>query len=92
MRVKTLLEEMEAFAAMLVHTDDQIGRLLASLEEAGQLDRTLIMVTSDNGASAECGLAGSHNETYVSNGLLTPLDVNMNTTKTGLIDEEKGWP
>jgi len=41
------------------------------------LDNTLIFVTSDNGASGEGGLAGTFNETYVLNGLQTPLEANL---------------
>jgi arylsulfatase A-like enzyme len=29
--------------------DEQLGRILAALEEAGELDRTIVLVTSDNG-------------------------------------------
>lgn len=53
---------MEAFAGMLEHTDEQIGRLLAYLEETGELDNTVIVFLSDNGASAEGGLFGTYNE------------------------------
>jgi arylsulfatase len=34
-------------------------------------------VTADNGASGEGGLAGTFNETYVLNGLQTPLEANL---------------
>ena len=47
------LRLQEAFAAMLDHTDVQIGRLLDALEEMGLADDTLIIATSDNGASQE---------------------------------------
>jgi arylsulfatase len=53
---------MEVFAGFLEHTDHHIGRLLKFLEKAGQLENTLIMVVSDNGASAEGGAHGSINE------------------------------
>jgi arylsulfatase A-like enzyme len=43
----------EAFAAMLDHTDAQIGRLLDSLERFGIADDTLVFAMSDNGASQE---------------------------------------
>ena len=36
---------------ILSHTDHHIGRLLAALAETGDLDRTLVIVCSDNGAS-----------------------------------------
>jgi arylsulfatase A-like enzyme len=48
----------EAFAAFLDHTDAQIGRLIAFLEEIGEMDNTLILLMSDNGASQEGGPIG----------------------------------
>ena len=48
----------EAFAAFLDHTDDQIGRLAEGLRRLGQLDNTILMVLSDNGASQEGGQFG----------------------------------
>ncbi len=52
----------EAFAAMLEHTDDQIGRLTAFLERRGLLDDTVLLVLSDNGASREGGPYGVMDE------------------------------
>jgi hypothetical protein len=57
-----LARQQEVFAGFLTHTDAQIGRVLSSLESLGALDNTLVMVFSDNGASAEGGKAGSFNE------------------------------
>ena len=54
--------QQEVFAGFLTHTDAQIGRVLSSLESLGALDNTLVMVFSDNGASAEGGKDGSFNE------------------------------
>ncbi len=48
----------EAFAAFLEHTDDQIGRFVDALDQLGQLDNTLILLLSDNGASQEGGPFG----------------------------------
>ena len=53
---------MEVFAGFLSHTDHQVGRLIEFLRGLGQLDNTLIMVISDNGASAEGGPTGTTNE------------------------------
>jgi arylsulfatase len=53
---------MEVFAGFLSHTDHHIGRLLEFLKETGEFSNTLIMVVSDNGASAEGGPAGTTNE------------------------------
>jgi len=65
--------QMEVFAAQMEWVDLQIGRVVNEVERIGQLDNTLIFVTADNGASGEGGLAGTFNETYVLNGLQTPL-------------------
>jgi arylsulfatase len=69
--------QMEVFAAQLEWVDMQIGRIVAELKRIGELDNTLIFVTADNGASGEGGLAGTFNETYVLNGLQTPLEANL---------------
>ncbi len=53
---------MEAFAGYLSHTDDQLGRLVARLADLGELDDTLTLVLSDNGASSEGGPFGSLND------------------------------
>jgi arylsulfatase len=47
-----------AFAAMLDHADQHLGRLVSFLERAGLRDDTLILVMSDNGASQEGGPQG----------------------------------
>jgi arylsulfatase len=52
------LKLQEAYAAFLDHTDTQIGRLTTFLEEIGELDNTLILLMSDNGASQEGGPLG----------------------------------
>ncbi len=59
-RVRARLQE--AFAAMLDHMDHQIGRLADYLEEVDELDNTLFVVVSDNGASQEGGPLGVVNE------------------------------
>ena len=74
---KLYARQMEVFAAMLTHLDDQIGRVVQTLEKTGQLENTLILLTADNGSSGEGGLAGTFNETYVLNGLQTPFEANM---------------
>ncbi|MGQ0832105.1 MAG: arylsulfatase [Microthrixaceae bacterium] len=58
---------MEAFAGFLSHTDDQIGRLTARLATLGELDNTVVVVLSDNGASSEGGPFGSLNDVRVWN-------------------------
>lgn len=53
---------METYAGFLAHTDAQVGRLAAALQEMGQFDNTLfIYIVGDNGASAEGGVFGTLN-------------------------------
>ena len=65
---------MEVFAGFLSHTDHHIGRLLDYLESIGELDNTLIMVISDNGASAEGGPTGTTNEAQFFNNAQEPFE------------------
>jgi len=58
---------MECFAAFLSYTDAQLGRVVAYLEDTGELDDSLVLVVSDNGASAEGGAEGSINDVRLSN-------------------------
>ena len=58
---------MECFAGFLSHADDQIGRLLAHLETTGDAENTILIVVSDNGASAEGGAIGSINDVRMVN-------------------------
>ena len=44
---------MAVYAAMVDNIDQQFGRLVATLEALGELDNTIILFTSDNGASRE---------------------------------------
>lgn len=52
---------MEVYAALVENLDRNIGRLVSFLEQAGVVDNTLIMVASDNGASAMGGDDGTVN-------------------------------
>ena len=64
----------EAFAAFLEHTDAQMGRLIDALERLGELDNTLIILTSDNGASMEGGPNGQYHEVAMFNAKMDPAE------------------
>ena len=68
---------MEVYAGFLTHTDAQVGRLLDFIEHLGELDDTLVIVMSDNGASAEGGPRGSFNEMYYFNFEPESLEENL---------------
>jgi arylsulfatase len=69
--------QQEVFAGFLTHTDAQIGRIITALEEAGLLANTLVMVFSDNGASAEGGKDGSVNEHRFTAHMRESMDDNL---------------
>ncbi len=68
---------MEVFAGFLTHTDHHIGRLLDFLKSIGEFENTLIMLISDNGASAEGGPSGSVNENLFFNMVPESLKDNL---------------
>lgn len=68
---------MEVFAGFMEHTDHHVGRLLGFLQQMGELDNTLIMVLSDNGASSEGGPTGSVNESKFFNNVPDDLQQNL---------------
>lgn len=69
--------QMEVFAGFLSHTDHHLGRVIDFLEELGILEDTLVMVCSDNGASAEGGQHGSFNEHTWAMGQEDDLEVSL---------------
>ena len=76
---------MEVFAGFLSHTDHHLGRLLDFLRDQGLLDNTIVMVISDNGASAEGGPTGTTNEAQFFNNAQEPLEESL-----AVIDEIGG--
>ncbi|EMS31276.1 Arylsulfatase [Mariniradius saccharolyticus AK6] len=60
---KLFARQMEVYAGFAEHTDYEIGRLISSLEEMGELDNTMIVfIAGDNGASAEGQMNGMFSE------------------------------
>lgn len=69
---QSMVRLQAAFAGMVQHTDEQLGRLVATLEEMGELDNTMFVLFSDNGASQEGGPVGSMNSMRFFTGYSTP--------------------
>jgi arylsulfatase A-like enzyme len=67
----------EVYAGFLSHTDHEIGRLLDFLEESGELENTIVLLVSDNGASGEGGPNGSVNENKFFNGIPDDIQENL---------------
>ncbi|MDX6656798.1 MAG: hypothetical protein QOH62_1591, partial [Solirubrobacteraceae bacterium] len=67
----------EVYAGFLGHADHELGRLLDYLDESGQLDNTIVVLVSDNGASGEGGPNGSVNENKFFNGMPDTIEENL---------------
>jgi arylsulfatase A-like enzyme len=68
---KLFAHEAEVFAAYVAYTDNEIGRVIQSVEDVGKLDNTLIIyISGDNGTSAEGTEVGTPNQMTAYNGIL----------------------
>jgi arylsulfatase len=67
----------EVYAGFISHADHQLGRMLDYLKDSGQLENTLVVLVSDNGASGEGGPNGSVNENKFTNGIPDTIEANM---------------
>ena len=68
---------MEVYAGFVSFTDHHFGRVVSFLEEIGEMDNTLFILISDNGASAEGGPVGSLNEMMFFNSAPESLEENV---------------
>jgi arylsulfatase len=74
-RVSARLQE--AFAAMVDHTDHELGRFVDALKAMGRYDNTIFIVLADNGASQEGGAGGATNIVAYENGNQPSLAENL---------------
>ncbi|MBI4589580.1 MAG: sulfatase [Candidatus Rokubacteria bacterium] len=65
--------ELDAYEGSIAYLDHHVGRLLRDLQKRGELERTLVIVTSDHGTQhGEHGLFSHANSLYIPN-LHVPL-------------------
>jgi arylsulfatase A-like enzyme len=75
---KAIMRRMaEVYAGYSNYSDHEVGRLIDYLEQTGELDNTLIVWLSDNGASGEGGPNGSINENKFFNGVMDEMKDNL---------------
>jgi arylsulfatase A-like enzyme len=79
----------EVFAGFVSYTDHEIGRLIDYLQESGQLENTIIIVISDNGASGEGGPNGTFNEMKFFNNI--PDDIKENLLHLDQLGSPKSY-
>jgi arylsulfatase len=66
---KLYLRQIDVWAAYMAYTDDEIGRVIDTIEKLGQFDNTLIIwICGDNGMSGEGSMNGTPNEVAYFNG------------------------
>jgi arylsulfatase len=71
---KLFIKQADVYGAYLAYADHEIGRVIQSVEDLGELDNTLIIyISGDNGASAEGMLNGTPNEFTTFNGVPVPV-------------------
>lgn len=51
---RTVLDDLRVYYAMVENFDDNVGRLVETLRETGQLDNTIIAITADHGELLGC--------------------------------------
>jgi arylsulfatase A-like enzyme len=67
---KLFTRQMEVYAGFAEHTDNEVGRLISTIEEIGVKDNTIIVfIAGDNGASAEGQMNGMYQEMTYFNGI-----------------------
>ena len=83
---------MEVYAAMIDNMDQGIGRIVAALEKAGQLDNTLILFFQDNGGCAEGFGRGGEGGPRADKPPLPPMD--PAALQTGMVPKQSrdGYP
>lgn len=75
---KLFIKQAEVYAAYLAYADNEIGRVIQTVEDLGELDNTLIIyIGGDNGASAEGMINGTPNEFTTFNGVPVPVKAQM---------------
>ena len=73
---KFYARQMEVYSGFSENADHNVGRVIDSIEELGEIDNTLIVwIWGDNGASMEGTITGSFNELTTQNGI--PLTAEM---------------
>ncbi len=83
---KLYVRQMEVYCGFQENADWNVGRLLDSVEEMGDLDNTLVIyIWGDNGASLEGTTTGSFNEMTFLNGLVLDAEQQL-----ALIDKYGG--
>ena len=90
-RKKDLIRRMATYAAMVEIMDRNIGRIINDLKDRNQLENTLIVFLSDNGACAEWDPFGFDDNPYPKNRLYHGESLDQIGTKGTFHSYGTGW-
>jgi arylsulfatase A-like enzyme len=75
---KLFARQADVFAAYVAYTDNEIGRVIQTVEDMGKLDNTLIIyISGDNGTSAEGSTVGTPFDLAAIQAINIPVDVQL---------------
>jgi arylsulfatase A-like enzyme len=75
---KVYAHQAEIFGAYAAYTDNEIGRVIQTVEDLGKLDNTLIIyISGDNGTSAEGSAIGTTFDLAAIQGIDMPVDAQL---------------
>ena len=79
------------YAAMISYLDDAVGKVVASVDELGLRDNTLIIFTSDNGPTFKLG--GAQSDDFFHSGWPTswPQSLGIRRGHTSSVHRELAW-
>ena len=80
----------ELFSAMVDNIDQNFGRLMGALEQLGERDNTIVIFTSDNGASREGEVQGTSE--YLSVFARAAGQIDRDYAKLDLLGGPQSWP
>ncbi|TDQ36578.1 arylsulfatase [Aureibacillus halotolerans] len=90
-RKRDLARRMAIYAAMVDRMDQNIGRVIEDLKERGELENTLILFCSDNGACAEWDPLGFDDWRTTSNKLHREADLDRMGDPSSYHSYGSGW-
>ena len=91
-RQELFAKYMELYAALVDNIDQNVGRIVGFLKDAGLLDNTIIVLSSDNGASAVGGLEGTPNYVEQREGQPVDHDRALQMARDGRLGQDESLP
>ncbi len=91
-RQELFAKYMELYAALVDNVDQNVGRIVGFLRQAGLLDNTIIILSSDNGASAVGGLEGTPNYVDQREGRPANHELALQMARDGRLGQDESLP